>query len=316
MPQEPRRRHGRPCSGRLRRVHARTRCFPSPPHLPQMRRLRLPPQFPPPPPFFRPWTTHHHHRHSSSPSPGQTSSGGAPSPTPSPPGAAAAASPTPHHSVYPSAPQMLLALSSAAGEPLCPGDSNPHYRNQAVQNANLGEMGSLRKRARTRFTPEQKARMQDFAEKLGWKMLRGKEDKIVGDFCSQIGVRRNVFKVWMHNNKHRKDKGSNGNNHNHHNSNSGGGGGGGNGNIGHEHFDDDGDEEEDDEEEEEEDDDNGNHHVVSVKYDLNGTIGDGGNYEGRVRFDTNVFESKVHLHGPSAAAAAAATAAPRSSPSY
>ena len=65
-----------------------------------------------------------------------------------------------------------------------------------------------RKRARTKFTEEQRKKMQTFAEKLGWKMLRGNDDKIVENFCSEVGVKRNVFKVWMHNNKHRREKGN------------------------------------------------------------------------------------------------------------
>ncbi|CAN1187835.1 Zinc-finger homeodomain protein 11 [Linum perenne] len=199
--------------------------------------------------------THHRNSLSPTPSPGQTSSGGgAPSPSPSP--SSPAASPTPHHSIFPSsAPRMLLALSS--------GESNPRARNPIPGSAG-GESG--RKRARTRFTADQKARMHDFAERLGWKMLRGNEDKIVEDFCNGIGVRRNVFKVWMHNNKHRKEKGINGNSH-------------------FANDDGDGDDVADDDK-------------VNVKYDLNNSSSGGGNNNGRVRFDTDVFESKVHvLHG-------------------
>lgn len=40
-----------------------------------------------------------------------------------------------------------------------------------------------------------------FAEKVGWKMLRS-EEKVVEEFCNEVGVRRGVLKVWMHNNKH------------------------------------------------------------------------------------------------------------------
>ena len=50
--------------------------------------------------------------------------------------------------------------------------------------------------------------MSLFAEKVGWKMQRC-DDKMVADFCNEIGIRRGIFKVWMHNNKNtigRKDK--------------------------------------------------------------------------------------------------------------
>ncbi|GER40018.1 homeobox protein 24 [Striga asiatica] len=57
-----------------------------------------------------------------------------------------------------------------------------------------------KKRFRTKFKQEQKQRMHEFATKLGWKIQKQDEDE-VQQFCSQIGVQRQVFKVWMHNNK-------------------------------------------------------------------------------------------------------------------
>ncbi|KAD3642250.1 hypothetical protein E3N88_31474 [Mikania micrantha] len=56
------------------------------------------------------------------------------------------------------------------------------------------------KRFRTKFSNDQKEKMLSFAEKVGWKMQRC-DDKMVADFCNEIGIRRGVFKVWMHNNK-------------------------------------------------------------------------------------------------------------------
>ncbi|GMH17345.1 hypothetical protein Nepgr_019186 [Nepenthes gracilis] len=56
------------------------------------------------------------------------------------------------------------------------------------------------KRFRTKFTQEQKDRMQAHAEKLGWRIQRH-DDVALNEFCAEIGVSRNVFKVWMHNNK-------------------------------------------------------------------------------------------------------------------
>ncbi|PKA62024.1 ZF-HD homeobox protein [Apostasia shenzhenica] len=58
-----------------------------------------------------------------------------------------------------------------------------------------------RKRFRTKFTPEQKAKMTGFAERVGWRLQR-QDDAAIGEFCNEVGVRRQVFKVWMHNNKH------------------------------------------------------------------------------------------------------------------
>ncbi|WOL01310.1 hypothetical protein Cni_G10026 [Canna indica] len=59
----------------------------------------------------------------------------------------------------------------------------------------------IKKRIRTKFTPEQKDRMLEFAEKVGWSLQR-KEESLVQQFCQEIGVKRRVLKVWMHNNKH------------------------------------------------------------------------------------------------------------------
>ncbi|PIN15239.1 hypothetical protein CDL12_12115 [Handroanthus impetiginosus] len=57
-----------------------------------------------------------------------------------------------------------------------------------------------KKRFRTKFTAEQKEKMLGFAEKLGWRIPR-EDDTEVQRFCAEVGVKRQVFKVWMHNNK-------------------------------------------------------------------------------------------------------------------
>uniref|UniRef100_A0ACD5UQR0 Uncharacterized protein n=1 Tax=Avena sativa TaxID=4498 RepID=A0ACD5UQR0_AVESA len=64
-----------------------------------------------------------------------------------------------------------------------------------------GGSGSFgRKRHRTKFTPEQKERMRDFAERQGWRINRD-DGGALERFCLEIGVKRNVLKVWMHNHK-------------------------------------------------------------------------------------------------------------------
>ncbi|KAF3446324.1 hypothetical protein FNV43_RR11503 [Rhamnella rubrinervis] len=57
-----------------------------------------------------------------------------------------------------------------------------------------------KKRHRTKFTQEQKERMLEFAEKMGWRIQKQDEDE-VERFCAEVGVKRQVLKVWMHNNK-------------------------------------------------------------------------------------------------------------------
>ena len=64
-----------------------------------------------------------------------------------------------------------------------------------------GAMPMPRKRFRTKFTAEQKQRMQELSERLGWR-LQKRDEAIVDEWCRDIGVGKGVFKVWMHNNKH------------------------------------------------------------------------------------------------------------------
>ncbi|KAL0357244.1 UNVERIFIED_CONTAM: Zinc-finger homeodomain protein 4 [Sesamum calycinum] len=59
----------------------------------------------------------------------------------------------------------------------------------------------VKKRFRTKFTQEQKEKMLSFAEKVGWKIQK-QEESVVQQFCQEVGVKRRVLKVWMHNNKH------------------------------------------------------------------------------------------------------------------
>lgn len=61
-------------------------------------------------------------------------------------------------------------------------------------------LSSSKKRFRTKFSQQQKDRMMEFAEKLGWRIQKHDEQE-VEQFCNQVGVKRQVFKVWMHNNK-------------------------------------------------------------------------------------------------------------------
>ncbi|GJM86580.1 hypothetical protein PR202_ga02451 [Eleusine coracana subsp. coracana] len=58
-----------------------------------------------------------------------------------------------------------------------------------------------KKRFRTKFTAEQKERMREFAQRVGWRIHKPDSDA-VDAFCAQVGVPRRVLKVWMHNNKH------------------------------------------------------------------------------------------------------------------
>ncbi|KAE8665890.1 hypothetical protein F3Y22_tig00112523pilonHSYRG00073 [Hibiscus syriacus] len=56
------------------------------------------------------------------------------------------------------------------------------------------------KRFRTKFSEDQKDKMREFADKLGWRIQKQDEPE-VQQFCGEVGVQRRVFKVWMHNSK-------------------------------------------------------------------------------------------------------------------
>nr|GMD93749.1 zinc-finger homeodomain protein 5-like [Ipomoea batatas] len=62
-----------------------------------------------------------------------------------------------------------------------------------------------KKRYRTKFSQDQKDKMLEFAEKLGWRIPR-EDDTQLQTFCAEVGVKRQVFKVWMHNNKNSAKK--------------------------------------------------------------------------------------------------------------
>ncbi|PIN24497.1 hypothetical protein CDL12_02785 [Handroanthus impetiginosus] len=128
-----------------------------------------------------------HHRHHPPPPP---QNGGSPNNSPSPPPISS--------SFYPSAPHMLLALSHGLSGP--PPDNNTPI-STAINTTSMPVLNSSsRKRFRTKFTQYQKEKMLEFAERVGWKMQKRDED-IINDFCSEVGVDKGVFKVWMHNNK-------------------------------------------------------------------------------------------------------------------
>ena len=61
--------------------------------------------------------------------------------------------------------------------------------------------GGKSKRFRTKFSREQKEKMLGLAARLDWKIQK-QDEEMVQQVCGEIGVKRHVFKVWMHNNKH------------------------------------------------------------------------------------------------------------------
>lgn len=82
-------------------------------------------------------------------------------------------------------------------------DLNPFHSDAAAAQSLLHHppFALSKKRFRTKFTQEQKDKMLEFAEKVGWRIQK-QDELAVEEFCAEVGVKRQVLKVWMHNNKH------------------------------------------------------------------------------------------------------------------
>lgn len=117
--------------------------------------------------------------------------------------------PPPHHRQQ--HPVMMMAFGNNGGVPAAEYSSSEdlnlyHSNNVGVvqplppRRQHPMTPSSSKKRFRTKFTREQKEKMMELAEKLGWKIQKQDEEE-VDKFCSEIGIKRQVFKVWMHNNK-------------------------------------------------------------------------------------------------------------------
>ncbi|WOK94326.1 hypothetical protein Cni_G03028 [Canna indica] len=114
-----------------------------------------------------------------------------------------------HHyaaTAFPAHRQAPLALPSTSG-----GGGYSREEQDDVWNPMAGGGGGgrgmvasgsgARKRFRTKFTPEQKDKMLAFAEWVGWRIQKH-DEAAVQKFCEETCIKRHVFKVWMHNNKH------------------------------------------------------------------------------------------------------------------
>lgn len=97
--------------------------------------------------------------------------------------------------VTPMTHQRPLALPSNSREDM------EDMSNPSSSGGGGGSGLSSRKRFRTKFTQEQKDKMLELAERLGWRIQK-QDEAAVQQFCGETGVKRHVLKVWMHNNKH------------------------------------------------------------------------------------------------------------------
>ncbi|KAJ7953538.1 Zinc-finger homeodomain protein [Quillaja saponaria] len=95
------------------------------------------------------------------------------------------------------APLALPSTSGGGGG----GTQSTREDQDDMSNPLSGGSGGSKKRFRTKFTQEQKEKMLDLAERLGWTIQKH-DEAVVKQFCDETGVKRHVLKVWMHNNKH------------------------------------------------------------------------------------------------------------------
>ena len=66
------------------------------------------------------------------------------------------------------------------------------------------DMKVKKKAKRTKFSPEQKNKMKQFAEKLGWRPQKHDEEEIE-QFCDEVRISQKIFKV-LYNKKIKKIK--------------------------------------------------------------------------------------------------------------
>jgi len=90
-------------------------------------------------------------------------------------------------------PPVMMAFGGGAA-------AESSSEDQAAAAQFVEQFGASKKRFRTKFSQEQKDKMMEFAERIGWRIQKQDESELQR-FCLEVGVKRQVFKVWLHNNK-------------------------------------------------------------------------------------------------------------------
>ncbi|KAM1012486.1 hypothetical protein ACFX13_043325 [Malus domestica] len=103
-----------------------------------------------------------------------------------------------HHQKY-AMPPIVQPVNVAFGSSGGGTESSSEDLN-AFEGGTVPPFALSKKRFRTKFTVEQKERMMEFGEKVGWRIQKQDEEE-VERFCAEVGVKRQVLRVWMHNNK-------------------------------------------------------------------------------------------------------------------
>ncbi|KAF8672586.1 hypothetical protein HU200_049273 [Digitaria exilis] len=107
----------------------------------------------------------------------------------------------------------LVAVGSASGAPV-PRKKRPIIKTKTIaeleqrwwmskkrQLAKTPPLSQQLSSMTTKFTPEQRWRMWEFAHRVGWSIRKAGADA-VDAFCAQVGVSQRALKKWMSNNKH------------------------------------------------------------------------------------------------------------------
>ncbi|KEH42846.1 putative transcription factor ZF-HD family [Medicago truncatula] len=104
----------------------------------------------------------------------------------------------PDHNI--NAPFLAHFSPNNKSESTSPSDQSYYEKDFIKDVENRTEKMILKKRSRTKFSKEQKEKMLCFAEKAEWRIQK-LEESVVQKFCQEIGIKRRILKVWMHNNK-------------------------------------------------------------------------------------------------------------------
>ncbi|KAF6149017.1 hypothetical protein GIB67_042438 [Kingdonia uniflora] len=99
-------------------------------------------------------------------------------------------------------PPMMMTFGGGGGTESSSEERNVYQSNVGTsQQQQQPPFALSKKRFRTKFSQDQKEKMVGFAEKIGWRFQK-QDEELVQQFCAETGVKRQVLKVWMHNNKH------------------------------------------------------------------------------------------------------------------
>ncbi|KAI5664904.1 hypothetical protein M9H77_24227 [Catharanthus roseus] len=64
------------------------------------------------------------------------------------------------------------------------------------------KMDTNTKRVRTKFSPQKKDKLKEFANQIGWKLNKNQvEEEEIRKFCSELEITKPILKSWINNNR-------------------------------------------------------------------------------------------------------------------